>query len=87
MSLEKEPTLDWPYAWEAAARLLDTDIIETQGEFFLKRGLNIRRLVAFVGSGASMAYGRVSWGELAETQVSGIIAHTSASASARSVAL
>src|ERR1043166_6263358 len=64
---------EWPFSWEAAARLLDTKIIEGQGDFFLRRGLNIRRLVAFVGSGVSMAYGRVSWSELAETQVAGII--------------
>jgi tetratricopeptide (TPR) repeat protein len=71
--LKDEDWPDWPFAWEAAARLLDIELIQKQGDFFLRRGLSIRRLIAFVGSGASMAYGRVSWGELAETQVSGII--------------
>lgn len=63
----------WPFGSEAASRLLDADLIQEQGEFYLRRGLNIRRLIAFVGSGVSMAYGRVSWGELAEIQVAGII--------------
>ena len=74
--LEDDPA-DWPFNWEAAARLLDPKLIRQQGDFFFRRGLNIRRIIAFVGSGVSMAYGRVSWGELGETQVSGILEATS----------
>ncbi|MDC7788089.1 SIR2 family protein [Rhodoplanes sp. TEM] len=71
----------WPYNWEAATALLDPRRIEAQGRFFLCRALNTRRLVAFVGAGASMAYGRVSWGELGGHVVTGILDTINASES------
>lgn len=64
---------DWPYDFQAAEERLDLSEIRKQGLFFLKRSLNIDRLIAFVGVGSSMAYGRVSWGELGSVQVSQII--------------
>jgi tetratricopeptide (TPR) repeat protein len=63
----------WPYDWQAAEIFLDSKAIREQGEFFLNRGLNIHRMVAFVGAGVSMAYGRISWGELALVQAAGIL--------------
>jgi hypothetical protein len=54
----------WPYDWQRTEQLLDPRDIERQGLFLLHRGLNIRRTVAFVGSGVSAAYGRASWAEL-----------------------
>ncbi len=62
----------WPYDFQAAEQRLQLKDIIEQGEFFLKRSLNIDRTVAFVGSGVSAAYGRVSWGELAALQIEGI---------------
>ncbi len=66
-------TLPWPYDWQGVESRLDPASIEAQGRFFLNRAFNIERTIAFVGVGTSMAYGRVSWGELGLTQVSGIV--------------
>jgi tetratricopeptide (TPR) repeat protein len=66
------PDMHWPYDFQAAEQRLQLKDITDQGEFFLKRSLNIDRTVAFVGSGVSAAYGRVSWGELATLQIEGI---------------
>jgi tetratricopeptide (TPR) repeat protein len=63
---------DWPYDFQAAEERLSLDDIRGQGEFFLKRALNINQAVAFVGSGISAAYGRVSWGELCSLQIDAI---------------
>jgi hypothetical protein len=60
---------EWPYNFEEAETRLNLDVIREQGQYFLKRALNIERMVAFVGVGASMAYGRVTWGELALVQI------------------
>jgi hypothetical protein len=60
---------EWPYNFEEAETRLNLDVIRKQGHYFLKRALNIERMVAFVGVGASMAYGRVTWGELALVQI------------------
>ncbi len=65
-------TLDWPFDWERVDGSLQPDLIEQQGSFFLKRALNIMNLVAFTGVGASMGYGRISWGELGLSQLLGI---------------
>ena len=40
--------------------------IRRAGEYGLYRALNIGRVIAFVGSGISAAYGRVNWRELVE---------------------
>lgn len=66
------PEIRWPYDFQAAEQRLQLKDIIGQGEFFLKRALNIDRTVAFVGSGVSAAYGRVSWAELATLQIEGI---------------
>ncbi|MFI5022007.1 MAG: SIR2 family protein [Alphaproteobacteria bacterium] len=63
----------WPYDWQALDRALNIKTIESQGEHLLHRALNIKRLVAFVGSGVSMAYGRVAWSELARLHVETMI--------------
>jgi tetratricopeptide (TPR) repeat protein len=59
----------WPYDWQALEERLDIETIEKQGEYWLYRGLNIKRLIAFIGSGVSMAYGRVTWNEIATLHI------------------
>ncbi len=56
----------WPYDWLTTEVSLDPELIVDQGQFLLQRALNTRRLIAFVGSGLSAAYGRVTWPKLAE---------------------
>lgn len=59
----------WAYDAETAEAQLDPDLIENQGQFLLHRALNTRKLITFVGSGVSAAFGRVTWTELATTHV------------------
>lgn len=48
---------------------LTKEHIQERGEVSLFRALNIKRLVAFVGSGVSVAYGRPSWDDLVDKAV------------------
>ena len=59
----------WPYDWQSVEETLDVGTIEAHGHYMLHRALNTKRLIAFVGSGVSMAYGRVTWSELAKLHV------------------
>jgi hypothetical protein len=59
--LDIESAKDWG---EARRLLLDAPtsaLIESHAVAFLSRSLNLRPPIAFVGAGASMAYGRISW--------------------------
>lgn len=56
----------WPYSAERSRITLDLDSIESQAARVLARGLRTQRLVAFVGAGVSMAYGRMTWGTFIE---------------------
>lgn len=47
--------------------------IDDQGRFALYKALNIGRVVAFVGSGVSAAYGRTTWTKLIEEPVDTIV--------------
>lgn len=60
----KERHSHWPYAADHARRNFDPEIIEAQAIHILARGLSSQRLLAFVGAGASMAYGRLTWNGL-----------------------
>jgi len=42
------------------------EYIQERGRLSLYRAISIRRVVAFVGSGVSMSYGRASWPELVD---------------------
>ena len=64
---------NWPYDWVRAENRLDPEMIERQGSFLLHRALNLHAVVAFIGTGTSNAYGRVSWGELADIQIDTIL--------------
>jgi SIR2-like domain len=55
---------NWPYAREFVLDTMDPDLIQRHGELLLSRAVNIGRIVAFVGAGVSMSYGRISWREL-----------------------
>ena len=56
---EADPYLDWPYAANYVLDTLDPRLIENHATAILSRALNIGRVVAFVGAGTSMAYGRI----------------------------
>ncbi|NGM37991.1 MULTISPECIES: SIR2 family protein [Methylobacterium] len=57
---------DWPYTSFHLQSTLDPKLIERHGEAILSRALNLGRVVAFVGSGVSMSYGRLSWKSLVQ---------------------
>ncbi len=54
----------WPYSVGTIDATLDPGLIEARGHQLLFQAINQKSLVAFVGSGVPMAYGRVGWGEL-----------------------
>jgi SIR2-like domain len=60
----REYVQDWPYLAHYLQATLDPDLIASHGQAILLRALNSRRAVCFLGSGVSMAYGRLGWGEL-----------------------
>jgi tetratricopeptide (TPR) repeat protein len=51
----------WPYAASHVNASLDPDLIEKHGIDRISRALDIGHVVAFLGSGTSMSYGRASW--------------------------
>ena len=55
---------DWPEATRSLLEAPARDRIERHGEALLNQALNGGGVIAFVGSGAAMAYGRVSWRDL-----------------------
>ena len=60
----REYIQDWPYVSEYLQATLDPERIADHGRAILRRALNNGELVAFLGSGVSMAYGRLGWGEM-----------------------
>ncbi|HWA90315.1 MAG TPA: SIR2 family protein [Rhizomicrobium sp.] len=64
----RDPYRDWPYAEAYLLETLDPDLIESHACQILSRALNVGRVVAFVGAGVAMSYGRISWRELVETE-------------------
>ena len=66
-----EPDFDnslnhWPHAANRLRDNLDLDRLESHAIGILARAMRTERLVAFVGAGASVAYGRLAWGALME---------------------
>ena len=59
---ETEELKLWPYTLHTIDETLDHELIEARGKQLLFQALNNRNLVAFVGSGTSQSYGRLSWG-------------------------
>lgn len=60
---------DWPYTPRYLQATLDPALIAQHGQAMLRRTLNNGRVVAFVSSGVSMAYGRLGWGRLVKSLV------------------
>lgn len=65
---EQRELTRWPYAIHAIDDSLDADLIEGRGKQLLFQSLSFKNTVAFVGSGVSMAYGRLSWNEWLDHQ-------------------
>ncbi len=55
---------DWPHVPRYLQQSLDHKLIALHGEAILRRSLNTGRMICFVGSGVSMSYGRLGWGEM-----------------------
>lgn len=68
----------WPYATKLLRALPRSDLIEEHAMWLTARTLSIGNLIAYVGSGTSMAYGRVSWRQLAVNVASAALHDTSA---------
>jgi len=62
----------WPYTIHSIDETLDKDRIEARAKQLLFQALNRRNLVAFVGSGVPIAYGRLSWNEWLSKQTDNI---------------
>lgn len=59
----------WPYANHTINETLDVSLIEGRGRQLLYQSLSHETTVAFVGSGISQAYGRLSWSEWLSRQL------------------
>ncbi len=46
--------------------------IERRGQLSLFRAINVGRVIGFIGSGATAAYGRPTWSDLVETAVAAV---------------
>lgn len=66
----------WPYANEYVRNSLDPKLIEQHASEIVSRSLIYRRMIAFVGSGVTLAYGRLNWDEL----VTHVVTHVSQAA-------
>ncbi len=66
---ELEELLRWPYSIHAIDETLDPEMIDGTGRQLLFQALNTKELVAFVGSGVSVAYGRMGWQQWLEHQL------------------
>jgi len=59
----------WPYTIHQIDDTLDSALIEGRGKQILFQSLNSRSITAFVGSGISAAYGRMSWSGWKDAQL------------------
>ncbi|MEP5153589.1 SIR2 family protein, partial [Planktotalea sp.] len=69
---QREELRDWPYTVHQLDDTLDMNLIEGRGKQLFFQGINTKRLTGFVGSGLSMAYGRMSWRDWKKTQLGAI---------------
>lgn len=58
----------WPYTIHQIDDTLDIGLIEGRAKQLLFRGINEKNTTAFIGSGISAAYGRLTWREWEEEQ-------------------
>lgn len=66
---EQHELLEWPYTIHRIDRTLDLEMIEARGKQQLFSAMRNKTLVAFVGSGFSMAYGRLGWQAWQDRQI------------------
>lgn len=59
----------WPYTIHQIDDTLDMSLIEGKGKQLLFQAVNSRNLTAFVGSGFSAGFGRLSWREWQSLQL------------------
>ncbi|WP_085315707.1 SIR2 family NAD-dependent protein deacylase [Derxia lacustris] len=62
--LDREAQVTWPYLDHEVYDALNPVVIERHGREIVARAAINGRLVAFLGAGVSMAYGRISWIDL-----------------------
>lgn len=67
-----------PFDARELLHLPDPNFIESQAFQLLTRALHSSRLTAFVGSGASMAYGRISWSDMLYTTQRAVLERSAA---------
>ena len=72
--MPSENAPDWSYARDSLMEVPEGQRIERHGHELIYRALATGRTVAFVGSGASMAYGRLSWRDLVQAAQSEAVA-------------
>ena len=65
--MDSDTANNWPTELSRLLRDPDPDKIELAAEWHLSRALTIGNVIAFVGSGVPMAYGRITWKALVET--------------------
>jgi hypothetical protein len=65
----EDPAPDWAYASDSLMDVPDGARIARHADEIIFRALTQGRTVAFVGAGASMAYGRLSWRDLVLTAI------------------
>lgn len=66
--MDSDTANNWPTELSRLLRDPDPDKIELAAEWHLSRALTIGNVIAFVGSGVPMAYGRITWKALVETR-------------------
>ncbi|KZM49786.1 SIR2 family protein [Labrenzia sp. OB1] len=69
LDLIGEELRHWPYTIHQIDDTLDSRLIEGRAKQLLFQALNSRSVTAFVGSGISAAYGRMSWHEWKDKQL------------------
>ncbi|MEP2153354.1 MAG: hypothetical protein ABJI43_23900, partial [Roseobacter sp.] len=69
---QREDLRNWPYTIHQLNDTLDMNLIEGRGKQLLFQGINTKRLTGFVGSGISMAYGRMTWNDWKNRQLGAV---------------
>lgn len=68
-NIERKQLQRWPYVTNLVDGTLDPRLIEGRGKQLLFQALSNKTVLAFVGSGLSTAYGRLSWWDWQDRQV------------------
>lgn len=68
----REELRHWPYTMHQIDETLDIGLIEGRGKQLLYQSINAQRLTIYMGSGASIAYGRLTWFEWRDRLIGGV---------------